>query len=59
MVLKQSFYLRDTLDVMSTRKIREATDFDWRRNTRLYYQEIEGIKSNIQFIRFQVKVAVN
>ena len=42
LILKQSFYLRDTLDVMSTRKIRETTDFDWRRNTRLYYQEIEG-----------------
>ena len=42
LILKQSFYLRDTLDVMSTRKIRETTDYDWRRNTRLYYQEIEG-----------------
>ncbi|KAF6030092.1 hypothetical protein EB796_011605 [Bugula neritina] len=40
----QSFYLRDMLDVMGTRKIRETTDFDWRRNPRLYYQEVEDEK---------------
>ena len=38
-VFQQALYLRDCLESMTTRKIREPTDFEWRRNMRCYIQE--------------------
>ena len=34
--LQQSMYLRDVLDNMCCRKLRETTDFEWRRSVRCY-----------------------
>ncbi|XP_023932047.1 dynein heavy chain 5, axonemal-like isoform X1 [Lingula anatina] len=33
-------YLRDSIDYMSNRKLRETTDFEWRKNARCYLQEV-------------------
>ncbi|XP_064629693.1 uncharacterized protein LOC135488785 isoform X2 [Lineus longissimus] len=41
-LITYSLYLRDSLDMMASRKIREATDFDFRRNFRCYLQDLEG-----------------
>ena len=38
--LQQSLYLRDTLDLIVTRKLRETTDFEWRRSIRCYLQPV-------------------
>ena len=35
-VQQQSMYLRDVLDNMCSRKLRETTDFEWRRSVRCY-----------------------
>jgi len=48
-LLQHCFFLRDQLETMGNRKIREVTDFDWRRNTRVYYQEVEGKPRPLSF----------
>ncbi|XP_041355189.1 dynein gamma chain, flagellar outer arm-like isoform X3 [Gigantopelta aegis] len=40
-MITQSLYLRDTLDIIVTRKLREVTDFEWRRSIRCYLQPVE------------------
>ncbi|XP_074662754.1 uncharacterized protein LOC141915202 [Tubulanus polymorphus] len=40
-LITYSIYLRDVLDSMANRKIREPTDFDWRRNMRCYLQDTD------------------
>ncbi|XP_025098007.1 LOW QUALITY PROTEIN: dynein gamma chain, flagellar outer arm-like [Pomacea canaliculata] len=35
-MITQSMYLRDVLENISTRKLRETTDFEWRRSIRCY-----------------------
>ncbi|XP_069461306.1 uncharacterized protein [Ambystoma mexicanum] len=35
-------YLRDIMESFTSRKIREVTDFDWKRATRLYLREKDG-----------------
>ena len=35
-----ALFLRDMIDNMSNRKLREPTDFEWRRNLRFYVQDV-------------------
>ena len=37
-ILQQSTYLKDILENMCHRKLRETTDFEWRRSVRCYLQ---------------------
>ena len=39
-MLQPALFLRDMIDNMCQRKLRENTDFEWRRNLRLYLHEI-------------------
>ncbi|XP_053567991.1 uncharacterized protein LOC128657631 [Bombina bombina] len=41
-MITQILYLRDTMDGISSRKIREVTDFDWKRVVRFYLKENSG-----------------
>ena len=38
--LQYSLFLRDLVDYLATRKVREVTDFEWRRYLRFYVQDI-------------------
>ena len=38
--LQYSLFLRDLIDHLATRKVREVTDFEWRRYLRFYVQDI-------------------
>ncbi|XP_070190368.1 uncharacterized protein [Littorina saxatilis] len=40
-MITQSMYLRDVLDSMGSRKLREVTDFEWRRSVRCYMHPSE------------------
>ncbi|OWF37572.1 Dynein heavy chain 5, axonemal [Mizuhopecten yessoensis] len=39
-MISQFLYLRDILDNMCTRKLREPTDFEWRRSIRCYFHPV-------------------
>ncbi|XP_071954985.1 uncharacterized protein [Antedon mediterranea] len=41
-LIAQSHYLRDTLDHMASRKLRELGDFEWRRCIRFYHEFTNG-----------------
>ncbi|XP_071818739.1 dynein axonemal heavy chain 5-like isoform X4 [Apostichopus japonicus] len=41
-MVAQCPFLRDTLDHLAVRKLRELGDFEWRRCIRFYYQRIDG-----------------
>ncbi|KAK6187606.1 hypothetical protein SNE40_005595 [Patella caerulea] len=40
-MVSQSLFLRDILENMSARKLREVTDFEWRRSIRCYLHPVE------------------
>ncbi|KAK3577475.1 hypothetical protein CHS0354_032326 [Potamilus streckersoni] len=44
-MITQSLYLRDILDNMCQRKLREPSDFEWRRSIRCYFQKTDEEKS--------------
>ncbi|XP_052089132.1 uncharacterized protein LOC127725852 isoform X10 [Mytilus californianus] len=50
-MVAQSLYLRDVLENMCNRKLRESTDFEWRRSVRCYYHpvatEADDLKSTM------------
>ncbi|CAH1799095.1 unnamed protein product [Owenia fusiformis] len=49
-VLTQSIFLKDVLDNMCNRKLREPTDFDWRRNVRCYLHNVDGQQEPLLYI---------
>ncbi|BFZ10052.1 hypothetical protein BsWGS_13093 [Bradybaena similaris] len=42
-MINQSIYLKDILENMCQRKLRETTDFEWRRSVRCYLQSVQQL----------------
>ncbi|KAM4771050.1 dynein axonemal heavy chain 5-like [Rhinophrynus dorsalis] len=53
-MIMQILYLRDVMDSISSRKIREISDFDWKRTIRFYLKENYGtLKQEINILDAQ------
>ena len=53
---QQGMYLRDVLDDLNRRKLRDVLDFEWKRNIRFYGSDNSRAPGELTRTRYRVRV---